>query len=86
VNRGFAFKYPALPVLGVGLRVPFHDIDILDEETIFFIDDLENLTDFAFILAGNDLHLVIFFDWDRISDHFFSPQDGDLVLQHLGCQ
>jgi hypothetical protein len=62
MDRCFTLEYAALPVLGTGFRVPLDDVDILDEETVLFADDFEHLTDLAFILAGNDLHLVIFFD------------------------
>ena len=76
VDGCFALDYPSLTVLGVGLRVPLHDIDILYEETFTLPVNLENLTDLAFIFAGDDLHLVIFFNMDSVSDHFISPQNG----------
>jgi hypothetical protein len=64
VDHRFALKDPALSILSVRLRVPLHDIDILDEETVLFIADLENLSDLAFIFAGDDLNFVIYFDFN----------------------
>jgi hypothetical protein len=43
MDRCFALEDPALSVLRVGLRVPFHDIDVLDEETVLFSVDLRTL-------------------------------------------
>jgi hypothetical protein len=62
MDRRFALEDTTLSVLRVGFCVSLHDIDVLDEETVLFGVDFENLADFAFILAGDNLHLVIFFD------------------------
>ena len=70
VDRRFTFNDATLSILGIGLRVPFDDVDILNEKPIFFMVDPEDLADLAFILAGDDLDFVIFLDLDGVSDHF----------------
>ena len=41
--------------------MPFNDIDILDQNALFFAVNLQNLADFALILTGCDFNLVVFF-------------------------
>jgi hypothetical protein len=74
----FALEYPALPILSVRFRMPFDDIDILDQKAILFSDNLKDFSDLAFVLAGNDFHLVVFFYLDTVSNHFLfsTGQDG----------
>jgi hypothetical protein len=77
MDRCFTLEYAALPVLGTGFRVPLDDVDILDEETVLFADDFEDLADLASVLAGDDLYLVIFLDLYRVSDHFIFSTGPD---------
>jgi hypothetical protein len=58
---GFTFYDPALPVLSSWTLVSFCNVDMFNKDTLIFSVDLNNLADFSFILAGNDLDFVVLF-------------------------
>ena len=59
--RRFAFNNAALTILGGWSGMLFDDVNIFNKDPILFPVDSQHFTNLAFISAGNDLYLVIFF-------------------------
>jgi hypothetical protein len=58
----FALDDSPLLGFGSGPGVPFDHVYIFDKDPVFFTVNLQYLTDFTFILAGNHFNLVVLFD------------------------
>jgi hypothetical protein len=62
MNGSLLLEDSALGLLGIGLGVLADEVDTLDDHTVLFGDDGEDLTGLSLIVSGVDVNGVAFFD------------------------
>src|SRR6056297_4147617 len=84
VDSGFTLHDPSLFVLVARPGMPLDGIDIFNQDAVLIWIDIDDLTDFSLILAGDHLDLIVFFDLYLALTliHIWPLQ----TLKHLGCQ
>ena len=77
MDRSFLFHYTALGVTSIGLGMFFVDIYTLNNGAILFGENFQYLRYLAFIVSGNNLYCIPFFN---VHFHYTI----DYFLQHFG--